>query len=321
MKAPVLNAQHFLTVTDLTRDEILELFEFSSHLKARRREGKTDRYLKGKTLGMIFEKSSTRTRVSFEAGIIQLGGHALFLSRNDIQIGRGETISDTAKVLSRYLDGIMIRTFAHQTVVDLAASSRVPVINGLSDSFHPCQALTDYFTVYEHRRDLSSVKLAFVGDGNNVANSLLLGAGLLGVNCSVASPKGFLPDPEVVKQAKMLAAETGVAIEVTESIDAAVKNADFLYTDVWVSMGSEKETAKRAKALSKYRITRQLIDRCAPGCMVMHCLPAHRGEEITDEAMDCQQSIVFDQAENRLHFQKALMCSLMGGKKGAFPWI
>ncbi|HON77309.1 MAG TPA: ornithine carbamoyltransferase [Spirochaetota bacterium] len=322
MKIPALRTKDLLTVTDCTREEILELFTFAEKLKARTKSGRRYNILKGKTLAMVFEKSSTRTRVSFETGILQLGGHALFLSKNDIQLGRGETIGDTAQVLSRYVDGIMLRTFSHDTIIDLAENASIPVINGLSDSFHPCQALTDFFTIYERTKDFSSVKLAYVGDGNNVACSLLLTAGLLGVDYSIACPKNYMPDPKVVEEANKLAAVTGATLTITSDIDAAVQNANYLYTDVWVSMGMEKDTNKRKKAFSKYQINRSLLNKCAPGCLVLHCLPAHRGEEITDDVMDSPQSIVFDQAENRMHLQKALMCALMGkNRKGVFSWI
>ncbi|HQO00910.1 MAG TPA: ornithine carbamoyltransferase [Spirochaetota bacterium] len=322
MKIPSLRTKDLLTVTDCSREEILELFAFTEKLKAQTKAGRQHHILKGKTLGMVFEKSSTRTRVSFETGILQLGGHALFLSKNDIQLGRGETIGDTAQVLSRYVDGIMLRTFAHDTIIGLADNASIPVINGLSDSFHPCQALTDFFTIYEREKDFSHVKLAYVGDGNNVACSLLLTAGILGVDISIACPGKYMPDRKVVDAAQKLAAATGAKVQITSDIDEAVQSATYLYTDVWVSMGMEKDTAKRKKDFKKYQINRKLLDKCAPGCRVLHCLPAHRGEEITDDVMDSPQSIVFDQAENRLHLQKALMCALMGkNRKGVFSWI
>lgn len=322
MKIPALRTKDLLTVTDCSKEEILELFGFAEKLKAQTKAGRRHHILRGKTLAMVFEKSSTRTRVSFETGILQLGGHALFLSKNDIQLGRGETIGDTAQVLSRYVDGIMLRTFSHDTIIGLSKNASIPVINGLSDSFHPCQALTDFFTIYERTKDFSRVKLAYVGDGNNVACSLLLTAALLGVDYSIACPKGYMPDQKVVEEAKKLAAISGAKLELTSDIDIAVKGATYLYTDVWVSMGMEKETLKRKKVFAKYQINRKLLDKCAPGCLVLHCLPAHRGEEITDEVMDSSQSIVFDQAENRMHLQKALMCALMGkNRKGVLSWI
>ncbi len=311
MKIPNINARHLLTVTDLTGPEIISLFRFTDHLKKTLREGKEHAYLKGKILAMIFEKRSTRTRVSFEAGIIQLGGHGIFLSSDDIQIGRGETIADTARVLSRYVNGIMIRTYSHDIIEELAANSAISVINGLTDTYHPCQALTDFFTIYERKRDLKGIKLTYVGDGNNMANSLLLGGSLLGVDVSVAAPKGYQPEKEIVRRSEELGAISGARIDVTDDIDRAVAEANYLYTDVWVSMGQEREAAAKKKALKKYKITARMLAKCAPGCLVMHCLPAHRGEEIDDDVIDSDRSIVFDQAENRLHMQKALMSALL----------
>lgn len=314
MKIPVINTPDFITLADITRDEMISLFEFSAVLKSGVQKGKFPALLKNRTLAMIFEKNSTRTRVSFETGMIQLGGHALFLSSNEIQLGRGETIADTARVLARYNDGIMIRTFAHSKVEELAKWADIPVINGLSDSFHPCQALADYFTIWERERDITKVKMAYIGDGNNVANSLLMGAALLGTNISIATPKKFEPDMAVVEKAYKLASKSGSKILITNDIDRAVEGADYLYTDVWVSMGQEKETEKKRKLFAKYKITDELISRTGKDARVLHCLPAHRGEEITDSVMDGSHSIVFDQAENRMHCQKAVMCALMGRK-------
>jgi len=260
---------------------------------------------------MIFEKSSTRTRVSFETGIYQLGGQALFLSTSDIQLGRGEPFSDTAKVLSRYVNGIMIRTDDHDKVLSLAREASIPVINGLTDSYHPCQALTDFYTMYEKSGTLKGLKLAYVGDGNNVANSLIITAALLGIDIAVASPEKYKPEIEIVEEAYRYASRNGSSITITSDIDEAVKDADYLYTDVWTSMGQEKETARRKKAFAKYKITMEMVRKCSPGCMIMHCLPAHRGEEIDADVIDSSQSIIFDQAENRLHVQKAVMCVLM----------
>lgn len=260
---------------------------------------------------MIFEKRSTRTRVSFETGFFQLGGHALFLSRDDIQLGRGETISDTAKVLSRYVDAIMIRTYSQEDVIELAKNADVPVINGLTDTFHPCQALTDFFTIYEREENLSNIKLAYIGDGNNVANSLILCGSLLGIDVSVASPIDYMPDERILKNANQLSSTSGARIEVTTDIEQAVKNANYLYTDIWVSMGLEDETKKRKDDFSQYKITLELLEKCSDNCKIMHCLPAHRGEEIESDVIDSNKSIVFDQAENRLHIQKALLCSLI----------
>lgn len=312
MKIPEIKTSDFLTLADISREEMVKLFEFSAKLKLGVQKGKFPPLLKNKTLAMIFEKNSTRTRVSFETGMIQLGGHALFLSSNEIQLGRGETIADTARVLSRYNDGIMIRTFAHSKVEELAKWADIPVINGLSDSFHPCQALADYFTIWERERDITSVKLAYIGDGNNVANSLLMGASLLGVNIAIATPKKFEPEMPVVEKAYRMAAKSGSNILITNDIEKAIDGADYLYTDVWVSMGQEKEALKKKKIFAKYRITDELIARTGRDTKVLHCLPAHRGEEITDSVMDGSHSIVFDQAENRMHCQKAVMCTLMG---------
>ncbi|HOP65200.1 MAG TPA: ornithine carbamoyltransferase [Spirochaetota bacterium] len=314
MKIPQLKTDDFLTLSDCSRDEIIQLFELSAKLKRDVKRGKFSKVLENKTLAMVFEKNSTRTRVSFETGMLQLGGHGLFLSSNEIQLGRGETIADTARVLSRYNDGIMIRTFGHDKVTELAKWADIPVINGLTDSFHPCQALTDYFTIYERESDIRDIKLTYIGDGNNMANSLIIGAAILGCDIAIATPKKFEPEFEVVEEGYKLAAKSGAKITITNNIDEAVSGADYLYTDVWVSMGQEKETAKKKKVFSKYRIDDKLIAKTGKNAKVLHCLPAHRGEEITDEVMDGAHSIVFDQAENRLHCQKAVMCALMGRK-------
>jgi ornithine carbamoyltransferase len=314
MKIPQLKTKDFLTLADYSKEDIINLFEYSAQLKREVKKGKFSKVLENKTLAMIFEKNSTRTRVSFETGMLQLGGHALFLSSNEIQLGRGETIADTARVLSRYNDGIMIRTFGHEKVTELAKWASIPVINGLTDSYHPCQALADYFTIYEREKDITKIKLTYIGDGNNVANSLLIGAAILGCDIAVATPKKFEPEYTVVEKAYKLAARSSSKITITNNIDEAVAGADYLYTDVWVSMGQEKETAKKKKIFEKFRIDDKLIRKTGKDAKVLHCLPAHRGEEITDEVMDGKHSIVFDQAENRLHCQKAVMCALMGRK-------
>lgn len=314
MKIPQLKTKDFLTLADYSKEDIINLFEYSAQLKREVKKGKFSKVLENKTLAMIFEKNSTRTRVSFETGMLQLGGHALFLSSNEIQLGRGETIADTARVLSRYNDGIMIRTFGHDKVTELAKWATIPVINGLTDSYHPCQALADYFTIYEREKDITKVKLTYIGDGNNVANSLLMGAAILGCDIAVATPKKFEPEYSVVEKAYKLAAKSSSKITITNNIDEAVAGADYLYTDVWVSMGQEKETAKKKKIFEKFKIDDKLIKKTGKDVKVLHCLPAHRGEEITDEVMDGRHSIVFDQAENRLHCQKAVMCALMGRK-------
>jgi ornithine carbamoyltransferase len=311
VKIPKVKTKDLVSVIDLTRDEVMEIFRLTARLKKDARRGKYRDILKKKSLAMIFEKSSTRTRVSFETGITQLGGHALFLDGNDIQLKRGETILDTAKVLSRYVDAIMIRTFSHENVTELAKNASIPVINGLSDSFHPCQALTDFFTIYEREKSLSGVTLAYIGDGNNVANSLIHCAGLLGVNICVACPAEYSPDTAVIEESRRLASVSGSTVHITEDTTAAIENADYVYTDVWISMGEEKIAVKKKKVLAKYKITKQLLAKSTKRCMVMHCLPAHRGEEIDDEVIDSDRSIVFDQAENRMHVQKAIMCALM----------
>jgi ornithine carbamoyltransferase len=311
MGIPKIKAKHFLKDTDCSADEIISLFKFAEKLKRETKKGKTHHHLKGQTLGMIFEKSSTRTRVSFETGMYQLGGHALFLSRNDIQMGRGETVEDTAQVLSRYLSGIMIRTFKQSDVQTLAECGSIPVINALTDDYHPCQAYADYFTIFEREKGFSKLKLAFIGDGNNVANSLLLTGAILGVDVSIASPKGYQVPSAVVKEAQKIAELSGSVIDITTEVEKAAYGAQYLYTDVWASMGQEKETAKRKKALAKYKISMNLIRKCSPDAKVMHCLPAHRGEEVDENVLDSPHSIIFDEAENRLHIQKAILCSLM----------
>ena len=311
LKIPKLKTKDLLSIADLSKNEIYDIFKFAAKLKNDTKKPGKHKYLAGKTLGMIFEKSSTRTRVSFETGVFQLGGHALFLDSSTIQIGRGETIEDTAKVLSRYVDAVMIRTFSHSNVEALAENADIPVINGLSDTTHPCQALADFFTIYERIEDLTKVKLFYIGDGNNVANSLILGAAILGMDIALACPEVYFPDKEVLKKANQLSRYSGAKITVTTDIDKAAQNSNFIYTDVWVSMGQEKELKKKKKILAKYKISEEVLGKCAPGCLVMHCLPAHRGEEIDSSVMDSDKSIIFDQAENRLHVQKAILCALM----------
>lgn len=314
MRIPDVKTKDLLTISDLSRNELLDIFEFTAILKKYNRTGKKHKLLAGKTLAMIFEKSSTRTRVSFETGMFQLGGQALFLDCNDIQIGRGETISDTARVLSRYADAVMLRTFSHNTLIELAGNADIPVINGLSDSAHPCQAIADFFSIYEIEKDFKKVNLMYIGDGNNVANSLLAGAAILGVNISIASPDIYRPDKFYIEKADYLSRQSGSKITITSNIDEAAKGANFIYTDVWISMG-EKKNDKKKKSLSGYKISKNVLDKCAPGCRVMHCLPAHRGEEIDSDVMDSERSIIFDQAENRLHVQKAVLCSLLKKRK------
>jgi ornithine carbamoyltransferase len=267
--------------------------------------------LKGKTLAMIFEKSSTRTRISFETGIYQLGGIGMFFSKNDLQMGRGETIHDTAKVISRYVDGIMARTFAYQTILELARNATVPVINGLTDYDHPCQALSDLFTIYEKKGDLKGLHLCYLGDGNNVLHSLIQGCVKVGMNITYSCPEGYTPLPSVIDEAKEVTKTTGSEVTYVINPVDAVKEADVIYTDVWVSMGQEELRDKKLKDLKQYQLNKKLLSNAKQDAVVMHCLPAHRGEEITDDIMDGPNSIVFDQAENRLHTQKAIMRLLM----------
>lgn len=301
----------FLADTDLSPAELDELFALTARLKAE--PAAFQQTLAGRTLAMIFEKSSTRTRVSFEAGMFQLGGHALFLSSRDIQIGRGEAIEDTARVLDRYVDAIMARTFAHQTVVDLARFAGVPVINGLSDDLHPCQALADFFTLREIYGSLEGRKLAYVGDGNNVAHSLLLTAPAVGMDVAIASPEGYQVKAEFLEQARRLATERGTRVDVTDAPAEAVEGASAVYTDVWASMGQEEEAELRRQAFAGYQVTAELMDRAVPEAVFLHCLPCHRGEEVAAEVVDGPRSRIFDEAENRLHAQKALLVTLLAG--------
>ncbi len=310
--ADVLRGRDFLALVDYTPEELMYLVRLGIELKKKQKSGETYHPLKGKTLGMIFEKASTRTRVSFEVGITQLGGSALFLSKNDIQLGRGETIADTAKVLSRYVDGIMIRTFAHRNVIELARYATVPVINGLTDLSHPCQALADYMTVLEYKGKLAGLKVAYIGDGNNMVHSLMMGAAKFGMHMAVSSPDGYEPDAGVVQLTKEHAAQTGGSYTFCRDPKEAIAGADVVYTDVWASMGFEQEQKDREKAFSKYQVNADLVRYAKPDYLFMHCLPAHRGEEVSADVIDGANSIVFDQAENRLHAQKAIMAALMG---------
>jgi ornithine carbamoyltransferase len=308
-----MKQKHLLSLREYSRAEIEEIFELARKVKAR--PGDYADSLQRKTLAMIFQKPSTRTRVSFEVGMFQLGGTALFLGADSIQIQRGETIADTARVLSRYVDGIMARVFAHQDVVDLARYGTVPVINGLSDQLHPCQALADFFTLLERRGKLDGAKLAYVGDGNNVCHALMLGAVKLGVAMSVAAPVGYQPNPLILKSAIRDAQKEGTPPPVvTPDPMEAVKGADVVYTDVWTSMGQETESAARVKAFHGFMVTPQMMAAARKDAVFMHCLPAHRGEEVAAEVVDGPQSVIFDEAENRLHVQKALLMLLLGGK-------
>ena len=303
----------FLTIHDLSPDEVEHVLDLAAHLKAMQASGVPHRYLEGQTLGMIFEKSSTRTRVSFEVGMYQLGGSALFLSSHDTQLGRGEPIKDTARVLSRYLDGIMIRTFAHETAEELAKWADIPVINALTDLLHPCQVMADLLTMREHKgKNLSELKVAFVGDGNNMANSYLYGAAKTGMTLTVATPKTHQPNKTVLKNAMKDAKETGAKLILTDDPMEAVKDADVIVTDTWASMGQEAEHDKRKKIFAPYQVNKALLKKADRRAIVMHCLPAYRGEEITDEVFEANAGVIFDEAENRLHAQKAIMTLLMG---------
>jgi len=299
--------KHLLKLLDLSGEQITELLNLGDQLKYEQKHGIDHQRLKGQTLGMIFQKSSTRTRVSFEVGIHQLGGTGLFLSANDLQIGRGEPVQDTARVLSRYLDGVMIRTFAQQEVEDLAKFGSIPVINGLTDFSHPCQVLADLMTVREHKGGLAGLKLCYIGDGNNMANSLIVGGLKVGMNVSVATPKAYQPDGTVLS----FASAYGDKFSLTDDIHAAAAGADVVFTDVWASMGMEGEAQQRRAAFTGYQVNDELLSVCARDVMVQHCLPAHRGEEITESVFEAHANEIFDEAENRLHAQKAVMVKLM----------
>jgi ornithine carbamoyltransferase len=308
---PQFKGRDFLSLHDYSKEQVQYLLEVSGQLKALQKEGKPHHILAGKTLGMIFQKPSTRTRVSFEVGFYQLGGHPLFLSPNDLQIGRGETVKDTALTLSRYLDGIMIRTFSHDEVLELAEHASIPVINGLTDLLHPCQALGDMLTILEHKGTLKGLKLAFVGDGNNVAHCLLYGGAKTGMDVVIACPQGFEPDQTIMAQALQDARATGARLWMEEDPAQAVRDADVIYTDVWASMGQEKQAEEKESHFARYQVNQELLKKAKPDAIVMHCLPAKRGREITDEVLDGPQSVVFDEAENRLHAQKAVMALIM----------
>ncbi len=301
--------EHLLKLADLTGAEIIKLLDLADKLKAEQKQGIPHELLKGKTLGMIFSKASTRTRISFEVGMLQLGGHALYLNYNDIQLGRGESIADSARVLSRYLDGIMIRTYKQSDVEELAAHGNIPIINGLTDYCHPCQVLADLQTIREYKGKLDGLKLCFIGDGNNMANSLIVGCIKTGMKISEGCPSGYRPDDDIVKWAQ----GTGM-LTLTDDIYEAAKDADVLYTDVWASMGQEKEICARKEAFENFQINEQLTAVAKPGVMVLHCLPAHKGEEITAETFEKHAAEIFDEAENRLHAQKAVLVECMLNK-------
>lgn len=305
--------KNFLQLADFTTDEILYLLDTAMEMKSLQKQGKPHPYLSGKVLGMIFEKSSTRTRVSFEVGMLQLGGHAIFLSSKDIQLGRGECISDTAKVLSRYVDGLMIRTFSHESIEEFAQHATVPVINGLTDLQHPTQVLADLLTILEHKGKLSGLKLCYIGDGNNnMAHSLMEGAIKVGMDISIASPAGYMPNQSIVNQVKKVAEQMGSNLLISNDPQEAIKDADVVITDVWTSMGQEDETAKRLQAFQGFQVNQELCKLAKSDFIFLHCLPAHREEEVTGEIIDGPHSVVFDEAENRLHAQKAILKVLLG---------
>jgi len=300
-----------LKMDDLSKEEILDILNLADQLKYEQKHGIEHHHLKGKSLGMIFEKSSTRTRVSFEAGMYQLGGNSLFLTDKDLQIGRGEPIEDTARSLSRYIQGIMIRTFSQEEAEKLAKYSSIPIINGLTDDEHPCQVLADLMTIRENKNILEGLKVAFIGDGNNMANSLMIGCLKVGMNFAVASPKDYTASDKYLSRAKEIAEKEGVNFTVTTSPSEAAKDADVLITDVWASMGHEEEAEIRAKAFEGFQINKELIAVADKNAMVLHCLPAHRGEEITAEVLEENADAIFDESENRLHAQKAVLVKLM----------
>ncbi|ABS23058.1 ornithine carbamoyltransferase [Bacillus cytotoxicus] len=310
VQVPKLQTKHVLTLEELTQEEIISVIKFAIYLK----KNKHEPFLKGKILGLIFDKQSTRTRVSFEAGMMQLGGHGMFLSGKDMQLGRGESIADTAKVLSKYIDGIMIRTFSHADVEELAKKANIPVINGLTDDHHPCQALADLMTIYEEVRTFKGIKLAYIGDGNNVCHSLLVASAKVGMDMAVATPRGYEPNGRMIQKALEIAEETGAKLEFFHAPQLAVAEADFVYTDVWMSMGQEGAQEKKV-IFQPFQINCELVQYAKKTYRFLHCLPAHRGEEVTSEIIDGMHSIVFTQAENRLHAQKALLVSIFENMK------
>ena len=309
----MLKGKDLLSIHDLSRDEVEEILNCATRLKVMQKAGIEHKILAGKTLGMIFEKSSTRTRVSFEVGIFQLGGTGLFLSSKDLQLGRGEPIKDTARVLARYLDGIMIRTYEQSKVEELAKYADIPVINGLTDLLHPCQVLTDLLTIHEHKgKNFRALKMAYVGDGNNMTNSYLYGAAKVGMTLTVATPENYKPNQKVFENALADAEETGAKLSWTQDPVEAVRDADIIATDTWASMGQEAEHDARKKIFAPYQVNKQLLSHASKNCIVLHCLPAYRGEEITDDVLEDNAHVIFDEAENRLHTQKAIMALTMG---------
>lgn len=303
--------EHFLAISDLNHEDIQALLDLAILLKKERREGGNKPLLDGKNLAMVFQKPSLRTRVSFEMGMRQLGGDALYLSPDEIGLGKREAISDVSRVLSGYVDGIMARVFAHEHVLELASHASVPVINGLSDYNHPCQALADVLTILEHFGSFDGISVTYVGDGNNVAVSLLFACALLGMNFTIAAPQGYSLPKSVFSEAESLSSESDLEFRALQDPHEGVKNAQVIYTDTWVSMGQEEEAQKREKVFPPYQVNKGLLTQADPNAIVLHCLPAHRGQEITDEVMDGEQSFVFQQAENRMHAQKAILVELM----------
>ncbi|RAS72398.1 ornithine carbamoyltransferase [Priestia endophytica] len=307
-----VKGKSLLTLLDWSKEEIEAVLQKGIELKRERKEGKLNTSLKGQTLGLIFEKSSTRTRVSFEAGMMQLGGNALYLNGQDLQIGRGESIHDTAKVLSEFIDAIMIRTFEHSKVEELAKYGSIPVINGLTDEFHPCQALADLMTIYEEKGTLKGLKVAYIGDGNNVAHSLMIACAKVGAHFSIACPKGYEPKEWIVNEARKIAEQQDANITIVENSIEAVQDSDAVYTDVWTSMGQEAENDIRLKAFSNYQVNDELVKHAKDDYLFLHCLPAHREEEVTASVIDGENSYVFQQAGNRMHVQKALLQLILG---------
>jgi ornithine carbamoyltransferase len=309
-----LSGKDFISIHDLSQAEVEEILNLAAELKAKQKKGEPHVLLSGRSLALIFEKPSTRTRVSFEVGMYQLGGKTVHLSPRAVQLGVREAICDVARTLSRYVEGVMLRTFRHRDILEFARYATVPVLNGLSDLLHPCQALADVFTVKEKKGDLKGLKFAYIGDGNNVCHSLMFACAKLGMDLTIATPAGYEPKKEMVELAFADAKKSGVEIDILNDPVVAARKADVIYTDVWASMGQEEESKKRKKDFSKFQVNRQLVGLAKPDYIFMHCLPAHRGEEVTDEVIDSSNSVVFDQAENRLHVQKAILALLLGGK-------
>ena len=303
----------FISIKDLTLKEIQEIFALTDKLK--KHKARFSKALAGKTLALIFQKPSNRTRVSFEVGMYQLGGYSIYLGPDEINLGVRESIKDVSKTLSRYADAIVLRTFSHKNILEMAQAATIPVINGLSDLMHPCQALADIYTIKEKFKKLKGIKLAYVGDGNNVCHSLLYGASKVGLDLSIATPKGYEPQDSIVREAKAFAKKSKAKINLSNHAKDAVYKADIIYTDVWASMGQEKEMRKRKKIFKNFQVNKRLLSKAKKDCLIMHCLPAHRGGEITDEVIDSKNSIVFEQAENRLHVQKAILIKLLKNKK------